>query len=182
MSLPSVITGYSPLSKWFHWIIAMVVIAMLSFSFFLDDMPNQYQPSAYMIHKSLGLTVLFLVFLRLIWIQYTGKPPLPTTVPAWQKFAARMVQYTLYFFLIAMPLSGWLMSVFADKIPIYFGLFPVPFPGAHPDKILSKLMDQSHKTIAWILIVLIVLHVLGAVKHHYIDKDNVLRRMLPGGK
>ena len=68
MSLPSVITGYSPLSKWFHWIIAMVVIAMLSFSFFLDDLPNPYQPSAYMIHKSLGLTVLFLVFLRLIWI------------------------------------------------------------------------------------------------------------------
>lgn len=182
MSLPGVITGYSSLSKWFHWIIAMVVITMLTLSFFLDDVPAQYQPSAYMIHKSLGLTVLFLVILRFIWIQYAGKPSLPTTVPVWQKFAARAVQYSLYLFLIAMPLSGWLLSVFADKIPIFFGLFRVPFPGAHPDKMLSKLMDQTHKTIAWILISLIVLHILGAMKHHFIDKDNVLRRMLPGCK
>lgn len=174
------VRGYSKGSKFFHWLIAIIVISMLSGSFFLGDLPDQYQPSAYMIHKSFGLTVLFLVLARFFWIQYTGKPALPQTVPVWQKILSRTVQYSLYVFLICMPICGWVMSVAADRVPSYFGLFQMSLP-IKANKALSEFMNQSHKTIAWILIALIVLHIAGAIKHHYIDKDNVLKRMLPGG-
>jgi cytochrome b561 len=172
-------TVYSKGSKFFHWLIAVVVITMLSVSFFLENVPEKYQSSAYMIHKSFGLTVLFLMLARIFWIQYTGKPALPKTVPMWQKIVSRAVQYSLYVLLICMPLSGWIMSVAANRVPSYFGLFNMPLP-INADKALSKLMNESHETIAWILIALITLHICGAIKHHFIDKDNVLKRMLPG--
>jgi cytochrome b561 len=153
---------------------------MLSGSFFLGNLPEQYQPSAYMMHKSFGLTLLFLVLARFFWIQYAGKPALPKTVPMWQKILSRTVHYSLYLLLICMPLCGWVMSVAGNRVPSYFGLFQMPLP-IKANKALSEFMDQSHKTIAWILIALIVLHIAGAIKHHFIDKDNVLKRMLPGG-
>lgn len=178
----STLNSYSSLSKFFHWFIAIVVILMLSFSFFLGDVPEQYAGTAYMIHKSFGLTVLGLMLLRIVWLLYAGRPPLPATVPNWQRFIARTVQYSLYVFLILMPLSGWIMSVAGTYIPSYFGLFNVPIPGITADEQLNKLMDQTHTTIAWIIIALLVLHIAGAIKHHFIDKDDVLRNMLPRKK
>ncbi len=175
------ISSYSTGSKVFHWLIALIVICMLSGSFFLDDVPEKYKSVAYMMHKSLGLTVLFLMVVRFFWIQYAGKPALPATVPAWQKVVSRIVQYALYLLLITMAMCGWIMSVAAERIPSYFGLFNLSLP-IQPSKSLAKLMNQSHETIAWVLIVLIVLHIAGAIKHHFIDKDNVLKRMLPGSK
>lgn len=170
-------THYTPVSKFFHWSVALIVICLLGGSFFLDDVPEQYKPIAYMIHKSLGLTVLCLMIIRIIWLQ--RKPRLPVTVPLWQKLLSRTIHYSLYILLLLMPLSGWIMSVAANKTPTYFGLFRVPLP-INPDIHLAKLMNQSHFIIAWILIALIVLHILGALKHYFVDKDKVLQRMLPG--
>lgn len=174
-------TFYSKGAKVFHWLIAAIVIGMLAGSFFLGNVPERYQPSAYMIHKSLGLTVLFLIVAGFFWIKYTGKPVLPHNIPTWQKLLARTVQYSLYVLLVCMPLSGWIMSVAGGRIPTYFGLFSMPLP-IKASKALSQLMNQSHKTIAWILITLVVLHISGALKHHFINKNNVLREMLPRPK
>lgn len=172
-----VVSTYSSGSKFFHWLIAVIVISMLSGSFFLNDLPEQYQSIAYLYHKSFGLTVLFLMCARFLWIQYTGKPNLPRTVKQWEKILSRLVQYSFYILLICMPLSGWVLSVAENRVPSYFGLFQMPLPIA-ANKALSKLMDQSHKTIAWILIALLVLHIAGALKHHFFDKDDVLKKML----
>ena len=171
------VPNYSTGSKWIHWLVALIVISMLAGSFFLDDVPEQYKGRAYMIHKSVGLTVLFLMILRLFWIRYRGKPALPVSVSAWERFLSHLVQYSLYVFVILMPLCGWIMSVAANRTPVFFGLFPVPIPGIAPNKALSQLMLQAHITIAWIIIALLVLHIAGALKHHFIDKDDVLRRM-----
>lgn len=165
-------------SKVLHWLIALIVISMLSLSFFLSDLAKDYQPSAYLIHKSFGLTVLGLMILRVIWIFKGGKPRLPDTVPMWQQYLARFVQNLLYFFLFAMPLTGWVMSVAAGRVPNYFGLFPVPLP-IQPDKGLAETMSIMHTAIAWTLIFLIVLHIAGALKHYIINKDQVLQTMLP---
>lgn len=174
------VVAYSAGSKFFHWLIAVIVILMLSGSFFLGDLPKEYQGSAFMIHKSFGLTVLFLMLIRIVWILRHGKPPLPLSVPRWQRFISRVVQYGLYLFILLMALCGWIMSVAAERTPSYFGLFHLPLP-IQPDKALAKWMDQSHKTLAWVLIILVLMHLAGALKHHFIDKDNVLKRMLPGG-
>ena len=174
------VVTYSKGSKVLHWLIAIIVIAMLSFSFFLGDLPGKYQASAYMMHKSFGLTVLFLVIARFFWILHSGKPALPVSVPTWEKPLSRLVQYAVYVLLVSMPICGWVMSVAENRVPSYFGLFRMPLPISE-NKALSNFMDQSHVTIAWILIALIILHVAGALKHHFINKDNVLKRMLPGG-
>lgn len=171
-------TRYSPMIKFLHWLIAFAVIIMLFVGFFLPDIPDQYQ--AYMLHKSVGITLLFLVLLRFIWIHATGRPPLPDSVKLWEKGLSRFVQYGFYLLLILMPLSGWIMSVANEYIPSYFGMFNLPFPGVSPNKPLGEFMAESHEIIAWILIGFIVLHVAGALKHHFIDKDNVLKQMLPG--
>jgi len=173
------VTHYSTGSKVLHWLIALIVIALLSFSFFLQDLAKPIQPTAYMIHKSLGLTVLALMIIRIVWIKHTGKPALPATVPTWEKIFSRVVQYSMYVFLIAMPICGWILSVAANQIPVFFGLVNVPIPGLVPNEAVSNFFAQCHKTIAWILIVLITLHIAGAIKHYLIDKDKVLQRMLP---
>jgi cytochrome b561 len=180
MVIENGVQGYSKLSKFLHWLIALLVIIMLSAGFFLEEIPKPYASTAWMLHKSFGISILTLMILRLVWIIHSGRPNLPLLVPVWQKFMARFVQYSLYVFVILMPLCGWIMSVAAGKIPVFFGLFPLPLPGIEPNKGLAKLMNQSHETIAWIIICLLILHIAGAVKHHFVDRDNVLRRMLPG--
>ncbi|ASQ45976.1 cytochrome b [Legionella clemsonensis] len=173
---------YSPSFKFIHWFIALLVILMLSAGFFLEDLPEQYIGSAFMVHKSVGITILFLMIFRLIWVGYQGKLPLPDSVPVWERVFSRLVQYSLYLFLILMPLSGWIMSVAAERVPAYFGLFSISLPWIKPDKQLAHFMEEVHGVIAWILIGLIVLHIMGALKHHFYDKDNVLLTMLPRRK
>jgi cytochrome b561 len=171
---------YSALSKVFHWLIALFVIAMLIGGFFLDDVPEQYKGTVFMLHKSTGITILFLMILRLILIHFTKKPALPTSMKLWEKIVSRLVQYGFYLLLLIMPLSGWIMSVAGNRIPIYFGMFQAPLPWIEVNKYLSKVMNKSHEVIAWILIAFITIHILGALKHHFIDKDTILRSMLPG--
>lgn len=169
---------YSRGSKLFHWIVALLVILMLSFGFFMEDMAKNLQPIVYMVHKSVGLTILALMIMRLFWILYKGKPKLPPTVPYWERALATIVQWSLYAFLFLMPISGWIMSVAADRTPVYFGLFKVKLWGIPVNKALANFMDNSHTVIACILIGLVILHVLGAIKHAAIDKDKVFERML----
>lgn len=170
--------SYSAGSKWLHWIVAVLVLMMLSFGFFLKDVPEQFQSTAYMMHKSIGLTIFFLMALRLFWIVYTGKPELPFSIPRWEKMLSHFVQVSMYVFLFAMPLAGWVMSVAKDRVPSFFGLFPMPLYGVPVSDELAEWMAEAHEIIAYILIGLIVLHVAGALKHQFINKDKVMRRML----
>ncbi|OGV43710.1 MAG: cytochrome B [Legionellales bacterium RIFCSPHIGHO2_12_FULL_42_9] len=168
---------YSPGSKLFHWLIALIVLTMLSGSFFLNDLPLTIQATAIMFHKSFGLTVLLFMILRSFWIIYRGKPALPPTVARWERALSHAVQYSLYLLLFLMPICGWVMSVAADKTPSYFGLFKVPLPFIAHSKPLAQWMFAAHQTIAWIIITLLFLHISGALKHYFIDRDKVLQRM-----
>lgn len=172
------VTQYSHAYKAMHWFIAVVVIGMLCGSFFLDDLPKSMKGTAFMLHKSTGLLILALMLVRLVWIHIHGKPGLPDSIPAWQRFLSHFVHGALYVFLLAMPLSGWIMSMAADRVPSFYGLFAARLPAIAPDKSLAKLMNQSHKVIAWVLITLVVLHVAAALKHYFINKDNIMQRML----
>lgn len=162
-----------------HWLIATVVLLLLPASFFLEDLPANLRPSAIMWHKSLGLTILWLMLMRLIWVIKSGKPALPSSVPRWEAWLARGVQAALYLFLIMMAMVGWLMSVMSNHIPTWFGLFRLPLPGIAVNEGLADSFFQAHQIIAWILITLIGLHIAGALKHAIIDRDKVLDSMLP---
>lgn len=173
------VKGYASSLKFFHWMIALIVMGMLSFSFFLGDLPDAWIPSAFTVHKSFGLTVLGLVILYLINLMRKGKPPLPASVPKWQHYASRIVHSSLFILLLAMPLSGWIMSTAANRSPVYFWLVTLPFPGISPDQTLASFFNKSHKTMALILIGFVIVHIAAALKHHFLDKDEVLKRMLP---
>lgn len=172
------VSEYSKGSKFFHWLIALILIGMLAGGFFLEDLPESYISTAFMFHKSIGITILCLMLIRLFWIMYSGKPQLPPSTPLWEIFLSRFVQYSLYVFVIIQPLIGWIMSVAANRIPTFFGLIALPLPGIYPNKDLAKVLAITHTRVAWIIICLVVLHIAGALKHHYINKDAVLRRML----
>ncbi len=165
--------------KWLHWLAALLVFGMLGVGFFLSDVPSEFKGTAYMLHKSTGLTILALMLIRLVWISSSGKPKLPESTPKWECFLASSVQHALYLFLVAMALSGWLMATASNKIPVYFGWFRVPFPGVTPNETLAEWMYDTHGVIAWILLGLVGLHIAGALKHWLIQKDDVLDRMLP---
>ena len=172
-------TSYAASLKWLHWLIGLTVIGMLAGSFFLGDLPKAYRPTGYMLHKSTGILLMVLMLVRLFLVLKKGKPSLPASVTALERKLSGAVQLLFYVFLLLMPLSGWIMSVAANRIPTFYDLFPLPLPGIPQSKALGQFMNQSHKFIAWVLIALVVLHVLGALKHHFIDRDGVLRSMLP---
>ncbi len=155
---------------------------MLILSFFLGDLPKFYSSVGFTIHKSLGISVFFLMLIRFIWLFYTGRPALPLSIARWEFYLARFIQWSLYFFILAMALSGWIMVTAAGKPPYFFWLKHLPFPGIGFNKNLASGLDFLHKTTAWILIALIIIHVLGALKNHYINKNEVMSSMLPRKK
>lgn len=167
---------YTRTSQILHMVIATIVIFMLCVSFFMGDAPDQYKGVVYTLHKSFGLTILALMVYRILWISLKGRPSLPKDTPRWEFFLSRSVQYGLYILLIIMPLSGWLMSVAANKSPSYFWLFTAKLP-IEPNKALASFMNESHEWLAWVIIVFVALHVAGAMKHLFINKDNVVQKM-----
>ncbi len=129
-------------------------------------------------HKEYGFLILILVTLRLIWRLNNINPSLPMSMPAWQRFAAHAVHYAFYFFLFTMPLSGWLISSAAGLPVSFFGLFVLPDLVA-PNENLRLLFQQIHFWLGWGLVITIIGHTGAALQHHFIHKDDILKRMLP---
>jgi len=168
-----------------HWLIGLSIIGLLILGLTMEDFPADYRKTAYMIHKSLGLSVLVLSLFRLIWRLTHPVPALPSDMKVWEKFAAHAVHAGLYFLMIALPLTGWaLVSSSPRGFPtIWFGLFEWP-----PLPVLSEIVNKKevshsfaniHEILAWIAISLILLHLGAALKHHFITRDGILVRMLP---
>lgn len=169
---------YTSFSKAIHWLIALVVIPMVLGSFYLESIAKPTRGTAIMLHKSFGLTILALMLIRLIYIHRVGHPSLPSSMPDWEKRLSRVVQYSLYVCLLLMPMCGWIMATAANYPPVYFNWFTLPFPFVSPNEALSHWMFQAHHLIAYCIILLLGLHIAGALKHHLIDRDDVLKRML----
>jgi cytochrome b561 len=129
-------------------------------------------------HKSFGITILSLALLRLAWRWMNPVPKTPHTVPRWQQLGAHISHYGLYVLLFTTPLLGWMMSS-ARNFPVsWFRLFTLPDLVA-PNRSLYEFLNEAHEVSAKLIFVLALLHAAAALKHHFIDKDNVLRRMLP---
>jgi cytochrome b561 len=160
-----------------HAIIAFIVIGLLVLGVLLNDIPEAYQHNAYELHKSFGITVLFLMLIRIGFIIKDGRPKLPNSVARWEKILSRLVQYLLYLTLILMPMSGWIMEVASDYTPTVFGLFDANLPFIPHDKKLADFFNSSHYYLAWLIGGLLTIHFLGGLKHYFVDKDGVFQRM-----
>lgn len=177
MAIRNTITTYGSVTKFFHWLIFLLVTFMVIFGFYIDEIPKEYRGLAFNIHKLIGLSILLLMILRLLWGLFNLKPVLPAETPHWQIFTERIVHFLLYFIIILMPISGWIGSVAGGKPP-HLGAMNLDLPLA-PNKFLSHFSFEVHETLALIIIGLVAIHVLAALYHEFIKKDNILRRMFP---
>jgi cytochrome b561 len=183
---------YGAVAMTLHWIIAILIIANIALGLYFADLPRA-DPSKFLLvqtHKSIGLTVLMLSLLRLAWRLMNPVPPLPRGMNKALRILARTTHVLLYVLIIAIPLSGWAMtssSPMGKLMPLmYFGLFAwpsIPFLAdmATPDKkVLMHDFGAMHVFLAWSAIVLIPIHIVGALYHQFFRGDDVLKRMVPG--
>jgi cytochrome b561 len=181
MPLRSDATRWGSIARFFHWLMALAILGNGCFALWMDGLrPSLQKINMFALHKSIGLTVLALFALRLAWRMFDRRPP-DEPAPRWQQWAAHAVHALLYVLIVAIPLTGWLFNS-AHGYPLqWFKLFNLPALTAKNDE-LSHLAGTVHQYLFWFLLLVLVAHVGGALKHHLIDRDNVLRRMLPFGR
>lgn len=170
-----------------HWLIAVAIITLLVVGKYMHGLPNT-DPNKfvlYQLHKSSGLTVLMLSFARIVWRLVNVVPPQPAAMPMWQRWAAGLSHLAFYVLIVAIPLSGWAVaSTSSSGVPtLWFGLFEVPsLPGLPEGEARGdahELFEEVHELLGNLMILLLIVHVGAALKHHFWDRDTVLRRMLP---
>ena len=174
---------YGAVAMSFHWLIAILVLLQFPLAIVMARVEpfSQQQFLLYSLHKSVGTTVLLLALARLAWRQVSPPPPLPASVPAWERLAARAGHVALYLLLIVQPVVG-LFHGFASGFPtvLYFS-FTLPSPIA-PDPSLTEALEALHAWLGWSFLALVAIHVAAALRHHFLLKDDVLFRMLPGAR
>lgn len=171
---------YPALSILLHWGMLLLITAVYTCILLREYYPkgSDLREGLKMWHFMLGLSVLLLVIIRIVARLLTAKPPITPAPPAWQMMPAKLIHFALYAFMLVMPVAGWLILSSANKTVPFFGL--ELFPLIAPDKALSEQIQELHETFGTVGYFLIGLHAFAALFHHYVVKDNTLRRMLPG--
>ena len=162
-----------------HWLTLILLIGSFTLAFSMTAMPlSPRKLQFYSWHKWVGVTVFLIVILRLAWRLANPVPQQPATVPLWQRRAAALSHAALYTVLIVMPLTGWIMSSALNLPVVYLGLIHIPSPFG-VDRELGETMKHVHHFLAWTFLALVSVHALAALYHHFVLRDDVLRRMLP---
>lgn len=175
-------TKYTPLAILFHWLTALGIFVCFPLGLYMSDLalsPRKLQLISY--HKWLGVTIFAILVFRIIWRFFHQPPALPESMPAWQITASNLTHIALYFFMIAVPLSGWIMSSAKGFTTVYLGIFPLP-DLISKDTVLAESLVDVHEFLNYALLLLVLLHIAAAIKHHFINHDSVLVRMLPWKK
>lgn len=183
-------TETSPIARYsrgaiaLHWIIALLIVLNFAAAWIAEDLPKPEEARMMANHKAIGISILLLTVLRIVWRLTHKSPPLIDTVKAWETALARVVHGLLYVLMLAIPLAGWgLSSAFSKGAPVsVFGLFGFPALPVGSDKATIGIFHELHEITANLMIVLLVIHVGAAIKHHLIDKDATMRRMVPWGR
>jgi cytochrome b561 len=164
-----------------HWLIVALIIVQVILALMAAQLHGMPKLAMLARHKSVGITILMLAVVRLLWRLVNPTPPLPLTLKPYERFLANFTHAALYFLIFAMPLTGWIMTS-ARGFPVsWFNLFQLPDLVAK-NRPLYEAMLQTHEALAWTLGAVATLHLVAALKHHFVLKDTVLRRMLPFSK
>lgn len=170
---------YSTVSLILHWTIALAVVAQVLLIMAHEATEGPLSREFVQTHKAVGLTILVLTLVRIGWRLANPLIALPVEMPKWERVLARTTQVSFYVVLLAMPLSGWLASSAGGREINWFGLFQWPLlPIGGGREAAGRFMDV-HEVVAYLLFLLIFLHIAGALKHQFINRDNVLHRMIP---
>ena len=170
---------WGAIAQLFHWVIVLLIVAQFTLATLFDDLPAGAKKLTLLSrHKSIGITILILALLRVLWRSANLTPALPGTLKPYERSLARLTHVLLYVLLFAVPLSGWTMSS-ARGFPVsWFGQFQLP-DLVPKNKALYQALLTTHEVLAWSLGIVATVHLVAALKHHFMLKDDVLRRMLP---
>jgi cytochrome b561 len=171
---------YTHTAKSLHWLIALLIFAVFPLGLYMHDLKlSPLKLQLYSYHKWAGVIIFLLVIVRLVW-RITHRPP-ALSLPRLQQIASSAVHHLLYVLMLAIPISGWLMSSAKGYQTVLFGILPLP-DLLTKDKALGHTLENVHASLNYLLLLLVVTHIAAALKHHFIDRDDVLIRMLPKGK
>ncbi|WP_255989941.1 cytochrome b [Chitinolyticbacter albus] len=170
---------YDGVQKSLHWLIALLIFCAFGLIWYINSLPlSPLKFKLYSYHKWIGISVLILFTARLIWRVRHGTPGALPGQPAWQAKAADGAHHLLYLLMATVPLLGWAMSSAKGFPVVLFGVLPLP-DFVPKSEVLGEVLEQAHEIVAYTMLVLIGLHVAAALKHHFIDRDTTLKRMLP---
>jgi cytochrome b561 len=179
MTIRNTTTRWGAIAQTLHWLIVVLIIAQVILANIAEDLPLGVKKLAmFARHKSVGITILVLAVVRLAWRWANPTPELPNTLKPYERVLANVTHAGLYILLFAMPLTGWMMTS-ARGFPVsWFGFFQLP-DFVPKNQSLYNAMKETHDTLAVALYAIVFLHVVAALKHHFVLKDDTLRRMLP---
>lgn len=188
MAMRNTKEGWGLPARLLHWAIGGIILFLLGLGFYTAEIVTDVyeQFGLVQIHKSWGFTVFILVLIRLVWRLLNPTPALPADMPGWERALAHLGHLGLYAMMIVMPLSGWLMSSASELQEMYgiknmvFGLFEMPDPFQPGDKGLEEFFANVHFWCAILMTATVAGHAAAGLKHHFVNGDNVLRRMILG--
>ena len=173
---------YSGVAIGLHWLIGLMILVSFTVGLTMVELSlSPFKLRLYSWHKWAGVTIFMLVLIRCLWRITHAAPTLPADMPRWQRIAADASHLALYALMIAIPLSGWLMSSAKGFQTVYFGVLPIP-DLLQKNKELGETLALVHQSLNFTMIGIVILHAAAALKHHFIDQDDILRRMLPARK
>ena len=170
---------YTKTAMSLHWLMAILLFGLLALGFYMHDLPLSPQKlQFYSWHKWAGVTAFLLVLVRLAWRATHVPPALPASMPKLMQFAAHAGHFMLYALMLAIPLTGWLMSSAKGFQTVYLGIIPLPDLLAK-DKEIGDTLATVHQVLNFTMAALVITHVAAALKHYVVDRDEVLGRMIP---
>jgi cytochrome b561 len=181
--LRSTEAGWGALLRAFHWLIAALILAQGVIGLTMVQMGlTPAKVRVFALHKSIGMTILALVLLRIAWRLGERRPADPPAMPRWQRRAARVVHLALYVLILAIPLSGWWFNSASNAPLVWFGWLNLLSLTGGYDPVWKPRALLVHQTLFWVLVALLVAHVGAALWHHFRERDDVLRRMVVGSR
>ncbi|NRB18936.1 MAG: cytochrome b/b6 domain-containing protein [Rhodobacteraceae bacterium] len=187
-------TRYGSVAKGFHWVMALLILTAIPLGLIANDLAQQIRSPAFdgsldmisrafllfSLHKTIGIAIFFTALLRILWAISQPKPGLLHPDRKIESWAAETVHWLLYGSLVLVPLCGWIEHAATSGFAPIWWPFGQDLPLVAKSESVAHLFASLHVTFVWVLIVSLLLHIAGALKHHVIDRDATLRRMLPG--
>jgi cytochrome b561 len=163
-----------------HWLVALLLIMQFAFGWYLNEIPRGIPERSFFVnmHKSSGIAIGLLIAFRLAWRLIHTPPPLPDSMPRWQRSFSAFSHGLLYALMLIMPLSGYIASNFSKWGVKFLNAYTFA-PWGFESKPIYDFFNQVHKISSWLLLGMVIVHVLAALKHVFIDRDHVFTRMAP---
>lgn len=170
---------YTRTAVFLHWLVALGLIGTFALGFYMEGLPlSPNKLKLYAWHKWAGMTLLVLVVIRLAWRLSHPAPALPDSMTTRDRLLAHAGHWLLYLLMLAIPVSGWLMSSAQGFQVVWFGVLPLP-DLVPKNEALGELLLNIHVVLNYVMLITVIGHVAAALHHHFIKKDTVLKRMLP---